>query len=116
MFSRFAGAARAVTERAQEEAQALGSPTIEAEHLLLALTTCPDVQVAFAESGIGHDALVEALDLEAAAALQAVGVRADDYGSPPPRRVAAPVAMGTSAKLALQRTLRCAAQRGAKQL
>ena len=38
MFERFTHEARAAVKDAEGEARELGSPTIEAEHLLLALT------------------------------------------------------------------------------
>jgi D-alanyl-D-alanine carboxypeptidase len=113
MFTRFTRPARTVTAQAQEEARALGSQTVEAEHLLLALSACPDVAAEFDEVGAGHDALLEALELEATSALQAVGVTADDYGSPPPRQVPeGTLDFGASARRALERSLRAAAARG----
>jgi D-alanyl-D-alanine carboxypeptidase len=112
MFERFTKTSRAVVEAAFLEARAAGSPTIEAEHMLLALTR--DAAVADL-LGLDHDALADALDVEFAAALDVVGVSAATYGLPPaspsPKQ-----AMGTSGRLALERAVKLAAMRRDKRL
>src|SRR3954466_9308797 len=105
MFERFSRSARWVVREAQEEARALGARTVESEHLLLALATCPETSTAMEGCGAGHDALVEALELEMATALETVGVSVADYGPPPPVRAYGDLRLGTSAKRALERTL-----------
>ncbi len=117
MLERFARTTRQVVEAAQEEARALGSRTVEAEHLLLALArgTTP-AAAAMADHGLDHDALVEALGLEEATALQVVGVSASAYGAPSPTPVAGHLRFATSAKRALEHTVRLAAGTGAARL
>jgi ATP-dependent Clp protease ATP-binding subunit ClpA len=117
MFERLTAAARDVVGRAEQEARAAGSRSIEAEHLLLALAD-GDSPVAdvLADAGVGRDALVAALAREEAEALAAVGVSADAYGAPEPVRVAGRVRMGTSAKRALERSVRAAAAGNGRKL
>ena len=112
LFERFARTSREVVEAAYHEAGAAGSPTIEAEHVLLAISR--DARMAEL-LGLDHDALADALDVEFAAALDVVGVSADTYGRPPV--LAAPKqSMGTSGKLALERAVKLAAARRDKRL
>ena len=116
MLEVFAKSARATVERAQEEARALGSPSVEAEHLLLALTCAPAVGPALAAAGLDHDAIVAALELELSTALDAVGVSVADFGPPAPVPVAGRPRFGTSAKAALEGALKVAVARGEKRL
>jgi ATP-dependent Clp protease ATP-binding subunit ClpA len=102
MFNRFTRDARAVAREAEAFAARGGSPTIEAEHLLLALAAGP------LDLGLDCDDVREALDAENARSLAAVGVSCGAFHVPPP--VAAP-RWGTSAKLALERSLRVALAR-----
>ncbi|MEA2294073.1 MAG: hypothetical protein QOE86_1712 [Solirubrobacteraceae bacterium] len=113
MFERFAKTARVVVEGAYHEARSTGSATIEAEHLLLALTDCPDVAPAL---GFDHATLADALDVEFAAALDVVGVSVTTYGPPPAVPVSGKLTVGTSAKLVLERAVRLAAARRDKRL
>jgi ATP-dependent Clp protease ATP-binding subunit ClpA len=111
MFERFVNEARAVVAGAEPEARELGSRTIEAEHLLLALTTRAHtpVQGVLAEAGLDHEAVVAALDAEFEHSLLAVGVSASDFdvgrGRPVP---GGRPRFATSSKLALERALRIA--------
>ncbi|MEJ7892035.1 MAG: Clp protease N-terminal domain-containing protein [Solirubrobacteraceae bacterium] len=93
MFERFTSEARAAVQRADDEARALGSRTVEAEHLLLAVSDTV---------GVDHDDLVEALEAELAASLSTVGVRAE---APSPRPNGVKPKFGTSAKVALHGAL-----------
>jgi ATP-dependent Clp protease ATP-binding subunit ClpA len=113
MFERFARTARVVVEQAYHEARSTGSAGIEAEHLLLALTDCPEVAPAL---GFDHATLADALDVEFAAALDVVGVSAGTFGPPPTATVSGKLTVGTSAKLGLERAVRLAAARGDKRL
>lgn len=100
MFERFTQDARSVVLRAADvEAAALGARTIEAEHLLLALSDTIRVD---------HDLLVEALEAETVASLEAVGV---SLRPPAPRRRRSELRMGASGKLALHRSLKVALAR-----
>jgi ATP-dependent Clp protease ATP-binding subunit ClpA len=71
----------AVVDAAREEAQSLGSATIEAEHLLLALAGDEDGPTGrlLADSGLGRDGLLAALERESERSLAAVGVDLRDY-------------------------------------
>ena len=82
MLERFVKDVRRVVVRAaEEEAQGLGSGTVEAEHLLLALAADEDGPAGrlLADSGLGHDALLAALERETERSLAAVGVAAGDF-------------------------------------
>lgn len=100
MFERFTrDARRVVVQAADVEAAALGAQTVEAEHLLLALSDT---------IGVAHATLVEALEAETAASLDAVGVV---LRPPPPAPRRGSMRMGASAKLALHRSLQAALAR-----
>jgi ATP-dependent Clp protease ATP-binding subunit ClpA len=120
MFERFTRSGRATVNQAQRIATEAGAPTIEAEHLLLALTRHTGGRAAQALHALGmSEAKVRgALDDEFGHALQAVGV-ATTMG-PPARRGAGSVSgtprFGQSAKLALGRTVQAAVDRGHKSL
>ena len=67
MFEQLAVDARRVVVRAaEEEALALGSATVEAEHLLLALATDETGPVGrlLADAGLAHDGVIAALARE----------------------------------------------------
>lgn len=105
MFERFTADARRVVQQAMNvEARALGSKTVEAEHLLLALS---------ATIGVSRDDLITALEAETSASLAAVGVALRP--PPPPSRAAQP-RIGASAKIALHRALESALARGHKEI
>lgn len=118
MFERFTYSARAVVERARDIAAADGAGTVEAEHLLLALTRQGDEPTARALNALGitETSVRAALDEELAHALQAAGVTA----GVPPRRPSqsgrATPTWGQSAKLALARALQIAVERGDKRI
>ena len=99
MFERFTKDARAAVTRAEDEARAAGSATVEAEHLLLATS---------AAVGIDRAAVVAALAAEWRASLDAAGVHLEP---PPPVARRGPIRFGTSAKQALERSLRVAMER-----
>ena len=100
MFERFTkDARRVVLQAVNVEAAALGARTVEAEHLLLALSET---------IGVEHDTLVDALEAETAASLDAVGV---SLRPPPPTRRRRQPRMGASAKIALHRALQTALAR-----
>ena len=111
MLERFVRDVRRVVVRAaEEEAQGLGSATVEAEHLLLALAAeegSPAGRL-LADSGLDHDAVLAALERETERSLAAVGVVLTDFaplGSTAPRRKPRFAASG---KGALEQTLRVA--------
>jgi D-alanyl-D-alanine carboxypeptidase len=114
MFNRFTHDARAVTTNAAEIARELGSPRVEAEHLLLAVARddCPAARAMDAQ-GLDYDGLVAALEREAERSLAAVGVAAEAGPFSPwvqEKRFA------TSANLALERALRAAVARHHRQI
>ena len=108
MFERFTKDARALTLEAEAEAAVSGSRTIEAEHLLLALA-------ARGTAGLDRDAIAQALEDEQRRSLAAVGVDIDGFDLPPVATVTKPK-WGTSAKRALETTLRVALDRGEKRI
>jgi ATP-dependent Clp protease ATP-binding subunit ClpA len=107
MLNKFTGEARMVVGDAVDVARELGSPTIEAEHLLLAVAR------EMPEAGLDYETLLEALDAERTLSLAAVGVALEPPPHSPP--VGQP-RFATSAKLALERALRAAVARGDKRI
>lgn len=106
---------RAVVRAAHDEARGLGSPTVEAEHLLLALADDPRTPAGglLVERGLDHAGLVAALERETEQSLAAVGVALSDFvlaGRPPAMR--RKTTFGTSAKQALARAVGLASARG----
>jgi ATP-dependent Clp protease ATP-binding subunit ClpA len=110
-LNRFAKEARLVVQDATTIARDLGASTVEAEHLLLAAAGREHNPAARAlhEAGLDYDGLAAALAAETVRSLAAVGVTADVLSFSP--FVSAP-RFGTSAKLAMERSLRVALARG----
>jgi ATP-dependent Clp protease ATP-binding subunit ClpA len=120
MFEHFeVDARRAVARAAADEAPALGSATIEEEHLLLALAADQNSEVGalLAASGLDHDGVVTALERETERSLAAVGVAVSDFGlvDLPAARWRKP-RFATSSKRALERAVRLATSRGDRAL
>jgi D-alanyl-D-alanine carboxypeptidase len=97
----------AILHRAREEAKAAGSPSVEAEHLLLAIAAHKgtEAQRILATAGLDHPAILAALDCEFEESLAGAGVSLSTFSLPPAsgRHDRIP-RWGTSFKLALQRT------------
>jgi ATP-dependent Clp protease ATP-binding subunit ClpA len=110
MFERFTKDARAAVHTAVSGAKATGQPTVEAEHLLLALATRPELQ----SLGLDREQLVEALIEEERQSLAAVGLSAANYQQPRSDSRAWEPRFGASAKLALQRGVKLAQLRGGR--
>jgi ATP-dependent Clp protease ATP-binding subunit ClpA len=107
MFERFTREARAVVKEADGEARRLGSRTIEAEHMLLALAGREPL-------GLDRDEILRALEAERERSLMAVGISADDFDLRP-----APVTrprMAASAKVALERSVRASLARSDRRI
>ena len=77
-------ALRAALRGAHDEAQALGSSTVEAEHLLLALAADEHDPTGrlLVESGLDHEEVRGALELETERSLGAVGVALSEFTLP----------------------------------
>jgi ATP-dependent Clp protease ATP-binding subunit ClpA len=104
---------RAVLRAAEEEARALGSTTVEAEHLLLSLAAV-DTGAArrlLVDAGVDRDGIAAALEREVERSLAAVGVVLGDYTSEEPARTRRRLGLATSAKRALERAARAALAR-----
>jgi D-alanyl-D-alanine carboxypeptidase len=101
--------AAAILNRAREEAKAVGSPSVEAEHVLLAIAAHhgTEAQRILAAGGLDHDRLLAALDREFEESLAGAGVSlsAFDLPSASPRHDRVP-RWGTSFKLAIHRAPR----------
>ena len=114
MFNRFTKEARLVVGDSIRVARDLGAPSVEAEHLLLAVagSDAPVARV-LGEAGLDFHGLSAALHAETARSLAAVGVTADALHFSPyverPR-------LATSAKLVLERSLRVALAHGDKHI
>ena len=118
MFERFTHDARLVVTLAETEARELGSPTIEAEHLLLACTQLdPSTTVGAVLTAVGldHDDMVTALDAERDRSLAAVGISIGDYDLARARPTTKP-RMAANAKSALEHALRVALARADKRI
>ena len=118
MFERFARDARLVVKHAETEARERGSTTIEAEHLLLALTDCDPATPAgqaLAAAGLDRAALEQALASERERSLMSVGISIHDFDLPAPRPAARP-RMAASAKSALEHALRISLVRADKRI
>lgn len=91
--------------RADHEAREDGSPTVEAQHLLLAVAgeQEPTTRALLTAVGLDRDAVHAALEQEFVRSLSAVGVSSNAYHLPPASWRPASPGMGTSAKLALER-------------
>lgn len=111
--------ARAIAERAREEARTAGSPTLEAEHILLAISAAPGTaaQRVLASAGLDHDAIREALDREFADSLMGVGVSLSAFDlRHPANDPARTPRWGQSAKLVFQRAAKVLAARRDRRL
>ena len=118
MFERFARDARLVVKHAETEARERGSTTIEAEHLLLALTDCDPATPAgqaLAAAGLDRAALEQALASERERSLMSVGISIHDFDLPAPHPAARP-RMAASAKSALEHALRISLVRADKRI
>lgn len=110
MFDRLTTIARAVVASAQDEARALGAPTIEAEHLLLAISaTDGEAAAVLTGSGLDHGRLVELLNEERRRTLSTVGISAPTAPAPAGRTQRS-LRLATSAKTLLERAVREAAR------
>jgi len=120
MFERFSKDARTVVKQAEQEALALGSPTIEAEHLLLALA---DERVGgpaaalLRDEGLDPDGVHAALERETELSLAVAGVSLADFTLPetPPAPRRKP-RVAASTRRALERALKTAAARGDRRI
>jgi ATP-dependent Clp protease ATP-binding subunit ClpA len=110
MFERFTKDARAVVHAAVSDAKATGQSTVEAEHLLLALATSPELR----SLGLDRERLADALIEEERRSLSVVGLSAENYQQRKPASSAHEPRFGASAKLALQRGVKLAQLRGGR--
>jgi len=112
MVLRFAEHARAIVRQAEQEAEEAGSPVIEAEHLLLAMTGehGSEARDVLASAGLDRDGLRAALDREFRQSLSAAGVTLPAGGLPrasgDPARQAH---LAASGKVVLERAVKAAA-------
>lgn len=101
----------AVLQRARDEAKATGSPSVEAEHVLLAIAAHKgtEAQRILGAAGLDRAAILEALDREFEESLAGAGVSLSAFSLPTAsRRHDAVPRWGTSFKLALHRAPRSA--------
>jgi ATP-dependent Clp protease ATP-binding subunit ClpA len=118
MFERFTREARAAVTTAEAEARELGSPTVEAEHLLLALAGLDPSTViggVLADAGLDRDGVLAALDSERERSLLAVGITIGDFDIPAPRPSDRP-RLAASGKRALELALRISLERADKRI
>ena len=118
MFRKFVADSRKVVVDAREVARDLESSTVEAEHLLLAVshgTPTPAGHV-LRDAGLDYEGVRDALDAEFEDSLAAVGVSLADFDLAATAEAARSPRWGTSAKLALQRALKIAESRRDRRL
>jgi ATP-dependent Clp protease ATP-binding subunit ClpA len=114
VFNHFTKEARAVVTDAVEIARDLGAPTVEAEHLLLAISRHDDaVAHALHEHGLDYEGLAGALVAETERSLAAVGVFAGEVTFSP---FVEPPRFARSAKWTLELSLRIALERGDRRI
>lgn len=106
MFDQMTRTSREIVTRGMDEAHALGSTTIEAEHLLaaLAMSTGP-VGGVLAQEGLTADRVRDLIREERSRSLASAGIRA-----PSPAPTEGDLPLSTSAKAVLRRAV--AASRG----
>jgi ATP-dependent Clp protease ATP-binding subunit ClpA len=102
----FRGEVRGLLLQAQDEAAARGAPTVEAEHLLLAMTTVPfgSASRILEDLRLSHDRVAGALDRERARALALVGVDTRRLPRPRPIHDIRRIGWGQSARSAAERS------------
>ncbi len=118
MFERARSDTRTVLQEARDDAQRSGAPTLEAEHLLLALSGHSDSIAGrvLTEAGLDTEAIRRALDSQTERSLAAVGIDASVFRlPPPPARTRAP-RWGASSKRAIERALAATKERGERHL
>ena len=99
---------RAILDQAGHEARAEGSPTIEAQHVLLAMAARADTDAGqlLCSSGLDRAALRAALDREVEDALSGVGIPPEAARPRVPENAVDPAGqLGTSVRFALERGL-----------
>jgi ATP-dependent Clp protease ATP-binding subunit ClpA len=111
-FERLTKDARAMVADAHGEARADGRGFVEAEHLLLALAHHPELH----HLGLERGELCAALAREEERSLAAVGVAAAEFGAPAAARRSRGPKLATSLKLALERAMTLAPQRGDRRI
>jgi len=112
MFNRFVKSARQVAEEAGRTANGLGSPTVEAEHVLLAVArTDVAARHLLAEAGLEEEGLLDALEAEERISLAAIGLSSADVETRFSPWCTAP-RWSTSGKRVMEGALRVAAARG----
>ena len=112
MFTRFLKDARDVATQAQTVAKGMGSATIEAEHLLLAVARLPGPAAeALGGAGLDQGAIRGALEDETERSLAAVGVSLSAFEATSTAEDAREPRFASSAKLAFERSLKIAEAR-----
>jgi D-alanyl-D-alanine carboxypeptidase len=116
MVTRLAPDARTLVTSAEAQARTSGSALVEAEHLLLAMSSKRDTDAGqvLASVGLTHEALEEALDREFEASLAAAGVSLASGLARPSREPARRLRLSASFKAALERSVTAAA--GSRQI
>src|SRR5215831_17511762 len=113
MFGKFVTESRTAVTAAREIASILESPTVEAEHLLLALARQPATTAhqLLVDAYLDYDQLREALDAEFEGSLASIGITLADFDlSATPASSRFP-RWGASAKAALGRAAKIAGSR-----
>ena len=116
MFQRFAGSARRVALEANSVAAGLGSPSVEAEHLLVSLASTPDpAGSALRDVGLDPEEVRAAIQRDFERVLGRVGIDVSGTDIAANCRRTKP-RWGTSAKLGLERAVDEAKRRGDKHI
>jgi ATP-dependent Clp protease ATP-binding subunit ClpA len=116
MFQRFSRDARHIPVEANSVAAGLGSPSIEAEHLLISLAATTDpAGAALRDAGLTPEELRDAIKRDFERVLGRVGIDASGFDLDANCRRTKP-RWGTSAKQGIERALIEAKRRGDKQI
>lgn len=118
MFERLTASARTIVRAGQQEAATAGASAVEAEHLLLAMSTQPGSAAQVLQAaGLDHARLVELLGQERARSLSFAGVDQDSFPvSVTPPTPTGSLRLATSAKAVLERAVKDAAKRASRSL
>jgi ATP-dependent Clp protease ATP-binding subunit ClpA len=114
MFEHFHRDSRTVVRDARDESKRAAAPTLEAQHLLLALSRHAtwDAGRLLGEMGLDHDGLRRALQAEEERSLATVGIALAAFDLPDRRTGRREARWSASSKVAMQRALAVAKEHG----
>lgn len=118
IFTKFPNESRSIVAGAREIASEEVPPSLEAEHLLLALARAEPkgVHDVLVDAGLSYEGIRDALDSEVEGSLEMVGVRVGELDLRATPGVSSAPRWGQSAKIALERSLKTADARSDRRI